>query len=156
MDNDLRAFTSRVKNGASGFSKFLSDLVTYMHGQALLHATSEYNTSLKMTKHHLEEVRRKVSDQIETEKRILREIGQAPEIESSTWHISSLSDDNFESLMQIFQWPTGARQLELNSSGDKLTSPYDFLSRLNVSDLNFRERHPKAPSLAENSSGDSR
>ena len=156
MNRDLTTFTSRVKNGASAFSAFLSDLVTYMHGQALLHATSEYNTSLKVTKHHLEEVRRKVSDQIETEKRILREIGKAPEIESSTWHLSSLSDDNFESLMQIFQWPTGARQLELNSSGDKLTSPYDFLSRLNVSDLNFRERHPQAPSLAENSSGDSR
>ena len=153
MNNELKTFTLRVKNGASAFSEFLSDLVTYMHGQALLRATTEYNTSVKKTKHRLEAVRRKVSDQIETEKRILRAIGETPEIES-TGHISSLSDD--KSLMQIFQWPKGARQLELNSSGDKLTSPYDFLIRLNVSDLNFRERHAQAPSLAENSSGDNR
>lgn len=139
MNLALISFTTRVKSGAAAFSSYLSDLVTYMQGQAILLASSEHDETMHSARRQAEVALRSINDRMNREKSIVLELGHTPQIQASSPATVPLDPNDWQSWSHIFQWPIGTRAAALNSSGETIAAPYDFLARINVSDLRLRE-----------------
>lgn len=139
FNEQLKNFYLEVQAGASKFSKYLSELATYMFGRSVLIATANKQSNHLRTLEWLFATRKKVNDRIESEKSIQRSLNHSIEIERIQYDRSRVDDFGFSDYRKIFRLPVGNRLANLNHTGEQINAPYLFIKRLNVENLGIRE-----------------
>ena len=140
LNRDLRTFVRDVNAGASEFAKYLSDLVTYMVGRRIFNEVSRGDSSEQSTRLRLAGMRKRIAERIESEKAIIRGLGQPVRVERVEEDSVFQGGINFHALKKIFRLPRGRRQAALNESGEYVEAPYDFVKHLTIEHLTIPER----------------
>ena len=141
LNEQLRSFYLDVQNGASAFSKYLTDLATYMFGRSVLISSGEKKTSHQKTIEWLFATRKKVIERIDSEKTILRSVDHSIEITKIQYDRSRVDNFGFAEYRRIFRLPIGRGTANLNHTGEKINAPYAFIERLRLENLGVREVH---------------
>jgi hypothetical protein len=139
FNDQLRSFYLEVQAGAGKFSRYLSELATYMFGRSVLIATANKQSSHLRALEWLFATRKKVDDRIEREKSIQRSLNHSIEIERIQYDTSRVDDFGFSDYRKIFRLPVGNRPAQLNHTGEQINAPYLFIKRLNVENLGISE-----------------
>lgn len=152
LNQALRGYVNDVKNKASAFGDFLGSVRTYMYGRALLDADAQKKIiDHRRNQEYMQDLRR-IQKIIDREKSLVRSVNEPVEIK----RISNLSLDlvawNPERLRELLALPSstpGNTRCVFNASGDRIEAPYDFVTRLYLSDLAVREDHARHRRLIE-------
>lgn len=144
LNSDLRHYVSSVSAAASEFTSYLTSLLTFMRGQAVLISTKEGTQVALRRKREMEQMRKRIVDQIIRAKSLIRDFGQEPNIEKGAPSQLRIFGTSDEQVSRLFHWPTSNREMLLNITGEKLKAPYDVIQHLVLSNLDLQE--PKVPS----------
>lgn len=139
FNRDLRDFVAKVGHGASEYSEFLSDLVTYASGRRLLLAERLRVKQRRSEKLQLHRLLRRIEERIETEKSLVRSLDQPLQIEQGGHVVADVEQYGASRAARVLLWPAGRTVCEFNHSGDKVKAPYSFVTRLAVTDLALTE-----------------
>ncbi len=139
FNEQLKSFYLEVQAGASAFSRYLSELATYMFGRSVLIATANRQTSHSRKLEWLFATRKRVSERIDSEKSILRSLDHSIEIERIQFDTAPVDKFGFSDYQKIFRLPLGNRRMSLNHTGEQIDAPYAFIRRLNIDNLGIRE-----------------
>ena len=139
FNRDLRDFVAKVAHGASEYSEFLSDLVTYASGRRRLLAEQHRIKQRNNEKIQLYKLLHRIEERIETEKSLVRSLDHPLQIEQRGHVAADLEQYGASRAARILLWPAGRTMCEFNQSGDKVKAPYSFVTRLAVSDLALDE-----------------
>lgn len=139
FNHALRAYVSGVKDGASAFAQFLTDVETYMKGRALLDAEDE--------RAHVDRVRRqeftrdlnRIVDVIDREKSLVRSVGRSVEIRRIAQSRIEINTWSSGALRRLLALTPKIRNCAFNATGEDVKAPFDFLDRLQIKDLNLKE-----------------
>lgn len=137
VNQELASFTQGVASGAAAFGRFLTDVVTYMHGRATLISSERKEAAHQRGRARLAHTRRRIARLIQREKKIVTLLGRHLEIDPSHQGRVSVTDDQV--LRSLLWLPIGHGTAELNSSGQAIPAPYDFVTRLSLVNLSIRE-----------------
>lgn len=140
LNRQLRAFVRDVNAGASDFATYLSDLVTYINGRRIFNEVTRGDSSEQSARLRLAGFRKRIAERIESEKAIIRGLGQPVRIERVEEDVIFQGGVNFHALKTIFQLPRGRRRASLNESGEEVNAPYDFIKRLRIEHVFLTER----------------
>lgn len=139
MNSDIRQYVSSVISGATDFTSYLTNLLTFMRGQLVLITTDKGSKKALRDNQRMVQNRSRLVEDIEIGKNLVRALGKELAIEKSA---SGLLLEDHEAQLQVtelFNWPKGRRELPLNGTGEKLKAPYDFIEHLSIINLNLLE-----------------
>jgi hypothetical protein len=139
LNRDLRDFVARVGRGASEYSEFLSDLVTYASGRRRLLDEQVRVKQRGAEKVQLHRLLRRIEDRIETEKSLVRSLDQPIQIEQGGHVVADVEQYGASRAGRVLLWPSGRTLCEFNRSGDTVKAPYAFVTRLAITDLALSE-----------------
>mgnify|MGYP007086238900 CR=1 FL=1 len=139
FNRDLRDFVTKVGHGASEYSEFLSDLVTYASGRRRLLAEQHRVKQRSSEKVQLHRLLRRIEERIETEKSLVRSLDQPLQIEQGGHIVADVEQYGASRAARVLLWPAGRTLCEFNHSGDNVKAPYSFVTRLAVADLALNE-----------------
>lgn len=139
FNQELRDFVAKVGHGASEYSAFLSDLVTYASGRRRLLAEQLRVKQRSSEKLQLHRLLRRIEERIETEKSLVRSLDQPLQIEQGGHVVADVEQYGASRAGRVLLWPAGRTVCEFNHSGDKVKAPYSFITRLAVADLALNE-----------------
>lgn len=139
FNRDLRDFVAKVGHGASEYSEFLSDLVTYASGRRRLLAEQHRIKQRKSEKIQLYKLLQRIEERIETEKSLVRSLDHPLQIEQRGQVAADIEQYGASRAARILLWPAGRTMCEFNQSGDTVKAPYSFVTRLAVFDLALDE-----------------
>lgn len=142
FNEKLKGFYLEVQAGAGAFSRYLSELATYMFGRSVLISSSEKKSSHQKTIEWLFATRKKVIERIDSEKTILRSVDHSIEITKVQYDRTRVDNFGFAEYRKIFRLPVGRRMASLNHTGEQVYAPYNFIERLKVENLGIREIRP--------------
>ncbi|KAM9864087.1 hypothetical protein ACI1US_00020 [Leucobacter sp. BZR 635] len=143
----IRAEVNVVKNGADRFAEFLSTFVSYRRGADRIRASVLTSDARAVALRQQRALRERIVRRIDEEKEIVRGLGVPLEmhgIPDGLYTFDPLTDDPDRGL---FGFPTGESQIPFNDSGDFISAPYDFVTRLTLTRLVLQDT--RAPEPAE-------
>lgn len=128
-----------VKSSAAEFGDYLSGFVTYRRAAERLRSANLAQDIRAERVGRLRRLRSRVVAQIAEEKEIVRSLGVPLEIQRLSAGLIDLDleDERVERL--IFRLPEGDAKIPFNNSGEILTAPYDFITRVDLWKLSIHE-----------------
>lgn len=156
LNSALRAYVGDVKNKASAFGNFLGSLRTYMHGRALLDADSRKSTmDRRRNQEYLQDLRR-IQVIIDRGKSLVKSVNEPIEIKrmpNMSLDLLEWSPGRLRDLLALRRSTPGNTScvFNINAAGDRIEAPYDFVTRLFLSDLALREDHNRHRQIIKDS-----
>jgi hypothetical protein len=152
LNSALRRYVNDTKNKASAFGDFLGSLRTYMFGRALLDADSrKAERDRRQNQEYLRDLLR-IQAIIDREKSLVRSVNEPVEIKRMSninLDLVAWSPERLRELLALPPSAPGNTGCVFNASGDRIQAPYDFVTRLFVSDLALRENHQRHRQITE-------
>lgn len=142
LNRELRTFTTGVNAGAGEFGTYLSDVLTYMRGQAVLIATDRRAAAHEADRARWAAVRDRIQGAMDVEKAIVRGLDFPMAIERGAQHDLEITAGHVSHLEQLFHLPRGRARAMLNTSGETIEAPYAFVTRLTLLHLQVSEPTP--------------
>lgn len=141
FNDDVHKEVASVRVGANEFAKYLSKFVIFRRGSERLRgAERERNHQIQRLRKTMS-LREHIVMKIEKEKEIVRGLGAAIEVHRTTRGLVEFDPDDDGVERQLFRFPEGERLIPFNESGEYVTAPYDFVTKLYLRRLVLFEAH---------------
>jgi hypothetical protein len=139
MNREFRGHVASVREGASEFEGYLSDLIAFMRGQGVLKSTRRSQGQYSRRQEQRSEVLRRIVDRMDREKLIVQSIGHELNIQRDEAIQLQINDQLGKQVEELFHLPVGRLTAHLNSTGETIDAPYDFITGLSLDHLELRE-----------------
>lgn len=149
----MKGYVNSVKDGASAFAQFLTDVDTYRAGRALLDAESKRAERDRRRRQDLFRDLNRIKDVIAREKSLVRSVGRSIEIRRVAQVGFDVQTWSARSLQQIVALPRSAGNCRFNNTGESITAPFDFVARLSLKDLALKENPARHKELVDELQG---
>lgn len=138
-NRQLRNFVGGVNTGAHEFGAYLSDVITYMRGQAVLISTQMSDERHAGDRARWAMTRNELVERMEREKAIVLSLDHQLAIDRGSRSPLEANSDPGPQVRQLFRLATGRGRAMLNNSGETIHAPYDFIKRLVIANLSVTE-----------------
>lgn len=135
----LRAYVNSVKDKATAFGNFLTDLETYMYGKRLLQADEIRQAGEVTRRHRLQVDLARIHRIMEREKSLIRSVDRPVEIHRGSRTALDLQSWSPQSLRVYLRLAPGYKKCGFNHSGDTIDAPFNFVHEFRLQDLSLKE-----------------
>lgn len=139
FNEQLRAFVTRVGQEAEAFGEYLGRFVSYRRARELLRLADELSEAEKQETARLRKLRARIRATMDAEKAIVTALGESVRITRRLHEYDDFDPHSTSAVQALFRLPIGERQAEFNHSGQKVSAPYDFITRIRVESVAVAE-----------------
>lgn len=139
LNKAMKSYVEEVKNKASEFGEFLTDVRTYMYGRAFLDADAQRSHIERHRRQEFQRDLQRLREVIEREKSLVRSVGESVEIRRVTSFLLDVSNWNAQEMRALMELPTSTTQCPFNRSGDTVRAAYEFIDQVQLSRLHLVE-----------------
>jgi len=149
FNHALRAYVNGVKDGASAFAQFLTDVETYMKGRGLLDAEDERAKADRIRRQEFTRDLNRIKDVIAREKSLVRSVDRPVEIRRIAQSRIEIDEWSSRTLRRLLALTPKIRDCAFNKTGEVVKAPFDFVTRLHLKDQYLKENSPRQQELLQ-------
>ena len=146
----LRSYVNGVRDGASAFAQFLTDVETYMKGRSLLDAEDERAKAERIRRQEFARDLNRIKDVMAREKSLVRSVGGSVEIRRISQSRIEVDTWSSRTLRRLLALAPKVRECAFNATGERVSAPFDFIDRLRLKDQNLKDNLTRQQELLEN------
>jgi hypothetical protein len=139
LNAETQAFVTQVNTNLKQIATHLSDLVTYCWRRSAVSSERKWAQDLGEEALYLDRLRRRINARIQLEKDIIHSVGKHVRVDRDAAKTYEYSTRDVASLREEFQWPIGKGTCALNLTGERMSAPYDFITRFYLVNTHVRE-----------------
>jgi hypothetical protein len=141
LNRDLKKIRGQVHGGAAVFGRYLTDLATYMRARALLAGSALTEDQERVKLQGLDQLKVRITRAMDFERGLITSLGANAVVQKVSGDLGTLDLGNRLRMRRLLQLPSPAGlTVPLNSAGDVIMAPYDFVARLVLNRVPLFER----------------
>ena len=146
LNHELKAIRGQVHGGAAVFGAYLTAVASYMRARSLLIGSAVREDRERTRRLELDQLKLRINRAMVFERGLIQSLGATPVVRNIEGDLHGFDLGNGRRTRRLLQLPSPTGLLvPLNTSGEQITAPYDFVSRLIVERVPLFERpHPVA------------